>query len=739
MSTVASRFPDELPLEIARKIFQSAREAGHDALDESAGKQVLSAFGVPIPASRVANTPDEAASLAAGLKPPFVVKVLCSQAVHKSDLGGVRLGLTNADQVRGAAEDILSGWPSRAPAIDGFLVEEMVSAGQEVVIGGFRDPQFGPLIMVGLGGVFVEIFADVAFRVCPITPSDAEAMLDELKGKPLLDGARGGILADKEALIDLMLRIGGDGGLLAALGDEISELDINPVIVGADGAVAVDARFILTEKDAFGPSSETGMPESFEPLFRPRTVAVAGVSSSGNGPGNRFIQNIRKLGFDGEIYPIHPTAEMLEGLPAYRCFSKTPKSVDYAYVAIPKAGVSDLLASAGGRVKFAQVMTSGFGEGGKNEAGEQSLLQASRKGGVRLLGPNSLGTYSPAGKITFAEPQMEAVAGSIGIVSQSGGIGVDFLRTGQAKGLRYSGVVTVGNCADLGPNDFLEHFLDDDATSVIGMYLEDIGDGRRFASLLQKARGRKPIVLLKGGRTAQGQKAVMSHTGALSGDGRVWAALSAQTGCILVDTIEELLDVLLMFQTITPASGRVSRKFALFGNGGGASVVATDCMVTHGFDLAEFSGKLEEGMGKLELPDGASIQNPIDFPANAFNKSNGEVADGILGELYRANEVDVILLHLNMPVLVSYRESRIIPNIVDAAIANRRSAAKESPHLVMVLRSDGTDEVERLKRSESQRAAEAGIPVFDNFAVATRAIGALARFEAFREVRNARN
>ena len=739
MNTVASRFPGELPLETARKIFQSAREAGHDALDESAGKKVLSAFGVPVPASRVANTPDGAAGLAADLKPPFVVKVLCSQAVHKSDLGGVRLGLTDADQIRKAAEDMLSGWPSAAPAIDGFLVEEMAPAGQEVVIGGFRDPQFGPLIMVGLGGVFVEIFADVAFRVCPITPTDAEAMLDELKGKPLLDGARGSIPANKEALIDLMLRIGGDGGLLAALGDEISELDINPVIVGADGAVAVDARFILGHEDASGPASKIGMPESFEPLFRPKTVAVAGVSSSGNGPGNRFIQNLRKLGFDGEIYPIHPTAETLEGLPVYRCFGTTPKSVDYAYIAIPKAGVSDLLASAGGRVKFAQVMTSGFGEGGKNEAGEQSLLQAARQGGVRLLGPNSLGTYSPTGRITFAEPQMEAVAGSIGIVSQSGGIGVDFLRTGQAKGLRYSGVVTVGNCADLGPNDFLEHFLNDDATSVVGMYLEDMGDGRRFADLLQKARGRKPVVLLKGGRTAQGQKAVMSHTGALSGDGRVWAALSAQTGCILVDTIEELLDVLLMFQTITPASGRVSRKFALFGNGGGASVVATDCMVTHGFDLAEFSGKLEQSMGKLELPDGASIQNPIDFPANAFNKSNGKVADGILGELYRANEVDVILLHLNMPVLVSYRESRIIPNIVDAAIANRRAAAKEAPHLVMVLRSDGTDEVERLKRTESQRAAEAGIPVFDNFAIATRAIGALARFEAFREVQDARH
>ena len=730
MNTVASEFPAEFPLEAAKQIFENARAQSLDALDEKAGKKVLAAFGVRVPQSVIARTPNEAADLTAGLKPPLVVKVLCSQAVHKSDLGGVRLGLTNAAEVRKAAEEILSRWPSGAPAVKGFLVEEMSPTGQEVVIGGFLDPQFGPMIMVGLGGVFVEIFADVTFRVCPVTRGEAEAMLDELKGKPLLYGARGKKAVDTEALIDVLLKIGGVGGLLEAFGSEIAELDINPIIVSSSGAVAVDARFILSGEDAVKPRTKARMPESFEPLFRPKTVAVAGVSSSGNGPGNRFIQNLRKLDFEGEIYPIHPKAEVLEDLPAYRCFDDMPRSIDYAYIAIPKAGVPSLLAGAGGRVRFAQVMTSGFGEGGGNSESEEALLEAARQGGVRLLGPNSLGTYSPSGRITFAEPQMDVAGGSIGVISQSGGIGVDFLRTGQAKGLRYSGVVTVGNSADLGPNDFLEHFLQDEDTSVIGMYLEDMGDGRRFMDLLEKARGLKPVILLKGGRTAQGQKAVLSHTGALSGDARVLNALAAQTGCILVDTIEELLDVLLIFQTVAPACAKVSRKLALFGNGGGASVVATDCLVSYGFDLATFSGALEQSMGLLELPDGASIHNPIDFPANAFNKSNGKVAEGILGALYKASEIDVILVHLNMPVLLSYRQSQIIPNIVSAAIAQRGAAEPRSPHLVMVMRSDGTDEVERLRQEQRQRAAEAGIPVFDNFAIAARALGALARFEA---------
>lgn len=729
---------DDGPVARARQILASARGQGQGALDESTGKSLLEAFGIDVPASAVAATPEEARDRAARLTPPFVVKVLSTQPLHKSDLGGVRLNLDGPEAVHDAATGIADSWPSDAPPIEGFLVEEMAPAGQEVVIGGFLDPQFGPMVMVGLGGVFVEVFADVTFRVCPITQGDAAAMLGELKAQPLLNGARGRRPVDMSALIDALLAIGGKGGLLMELGEEIAELDINPLIVGPERAVAVDARFVLTGECVAGGLESPPLPDSFAPLFAPKTIAVAGVSGSGQGSGNRFIRNLRSLDFEGDIYPIHPSATELEGLPVYRSLAETPKPIDYAYIAVPKAGVADMLRTADGRVCFAQIMTSGFGESGARGVSQDDLLAAARAGGVRILGPNSLGTYSPRGRMTFTETQRaHAQAGRVGVISQSGGIGVDFVRTGQARGLRYSAVVTIGNSADLGPNDLLEHFLADPDTAVIGMYLEDIGDGRRFVSLLRAARGRKPVVLLKGGRSAQGQKAVMSHTGALAGDMRVWLAVAAQTGCILVETIEELLDVLLMFQSITPSDTRVSRRLALFGNGGGASVVATDCLVGHGFDLAEPSEQTRARLDALELPDGASAGNPIDFPANAFNRSNGRVAEGVLQALSGDVATDVILLHLNMPVLMSYRESQIVPNIVDAAIAQRAATEGDAPHLVMVFRSDGSEEVDTLRREQRQRAVAAGIPVFESFAMAATALAALARFEAFQAQRRA--
>ncbi|WP_420730049.1 acetate--CoA ligase family protein [Hwanghaeella sp. 1Z406] len=736
MGKAESNLKDAITQKDPRSILAWARQQGFAALDEQIGKTVLSGFGVSVPKSDAGATPEEVRQAALRLKPPFAVKVLSSQALHKSDLGGVRLGLKSADEAAAAADSIQKNWPAGAPTIEAFLVEEMAPVGQEIVIGGFLDPQFGPILMVGFGGVYVEIFADVTFRICPISRDDAVSMLDELTAKPLLDGARGQPPLDQDALIDALLQVGGADGLLVQLQGEIAELDINPLIVSQKGAVAVDALIVLSDGLRGSNVLASSASIDFAPLFRPKTVAVAGVSSSGIGPGNRFIANLRTMGYSGEIYPIHPKAETLEGLTAYRSLGETPQPVDYAYIAVPKDGVADLLKSAKSRVQFAQIMTSGFGEGGANDQGQDALMAAAREGGVRILGPNSLGTHSPKGGITFIEvDKAESEAGCVGVVSQSGGIGIDFVRTGQGRGIRYSGVVTVGNSADIGPNDLLEYFINDPDTSVIGMYLEDIGDGRRFFDLLRAAQGYKPVVLLKGGRSRQGQKAVMSHTGALAGDFKTWRALSAQTGCVLVDTIEDLLEFLLLFQTITPSEDHVSTRLALFGNGGGASVVATDCFVDSGFDLAEFSDQTSERLKQLDIPDGASTSNPIDFPANAFNRSCGKVADRILPILFGDTGTDAILLHLNLPVLVSYRGSNIVPNIIDAAINHRRIAKHNSPHLVIVMRSDGSEEVDSVRREQRRRAVAAGVPVFDDFAVAAKALGAMSQFESFHKAR----
>jgi succinyl-CoA synthetase beta subunit len=226
-------------------IVSTARRAGRNALDESTGKQLLASHGIRVPQSRVAKGVADVDTVMKGLQLPVVVKVMSPDILHKSDAGGVKVNLQSAAEVKSAIEGMLGAPKIRGARIEGFLVEEMAPAGHELVIGGLRDAQFGPLVMVGLGGIFVEILKDVSFRLCPIARIDAEEMLDELKGAAILKGARGGKPASREAIIDVLLKIGGEDGLLLKHAADISEADINPLIVSDTAAVAVDARFIL--------------------------------------------------------------------------------------------------------------------------------------------------------------------------------------------------------------------------------------------------------------------------------------------------------------------------------------------------------------------------------------------------------------------------------------------------------------------------------------------------------------
>ncbi|MGH8641292.1 MAG: acetate--CoA ligase family protein [Burkholderiales bacterium] len=229
------------------KIIAEARAAKRAALDELDGKLLLAAYGIEVPRSILVQDVHEAAEACKKLQPPLVLKVVSPDILHKSDVGGVRTGLEGKAEIEEAIRAMMRQPEIGSARVDGFLLEEMAPVGLEVVIGGLRDPQFGPLVMVGLGGILVEVLADVSFRICPIARIDAEEMLDELKGAPLLRGARGRNPVSREAIIDALLRIGGEDGLLVRHAQDIAEADINPLIVSEDGAVAVDARFVLTQ------------------------------------------------------------------------------------------------------------------------------------------------------------------------------------------------------------------------------------------------------------------------------------------------------------------------------------------------------------------------------------------------------------------------------------------------------------------------------------------------------------
>lgn len=715
------------PLDLIRR----ARDAGRRGLNEADGKALLGAFGVRVPRSVVARDADDVERVLDGLAPPFAVKVLSQDILHKSDVGAVILGAGDRDAVRTAVATIAALDAVRVARVDGYLIEEMTRPGQELVVGSFRDPSFGPMIMVGFGGILVEVLEDVAFRLCPVDRHDAESMLAQLRGHKLLDGIRGQAPVDRNALIDLIVRIGGEGGLLMTLDSDIAELDLNPVIVNGDGAVAVDARFVLAAARPSPPSPSVGDAASvvtrFAPLFAPRTIAVLGASSSTTTMANTFIRRLRDFGYPGTIYPIHLKAETIEGLMCHRSMATTPEVIDYAYVAIGARAIPQVLREANGRVRFVQVISSGFGEVADGVELQAELVDGARVGGCRLLGPNCLGLYSPRGGVTFpaGAPREQ---GAVGVVTQSGGLGTDIIKRGQWRGLRFSALVTIGNSADVGPTDLLEYYLADPQTRVIGLYLEDVKDGRRFFNRLRAANCRKPVVILRGGRSAQGRAAAASHTGALAGSDRPWQALVRQTGTVMVDTVDQFVNALLAFQFLAPRPERPTQRVVLFGNGGGTSVLATDAFADHGLDVMPFDEATLAALTALDLPSGTSIVNPIDAPVATLQGDEGRIADRIIGIIYQSGRPDAVVMHINLAAFVGRGGGDPIDNLIKAAVRAQGDHPGHA-HFCMVLRVDGSPELDDRRRHYREAALRVGIPVYDELIEAAQALSAVSWME----------
>ncbi|MEF2545828.1 acetate--CoA ligase family protein [Aurantimonas sp. E1-2-R+4] len=717
---------------LGRDIIAAARARGRRSLDEAAGKELLARYGVRSPRSALARDAADAEARARGMRAPFVVKVVSPDILHKSDAGGVALGLDGADAVRAAVEAMALRPVIAAATIDGWLVEEMIPPGREIVIGGIQDPQFGPMLMVGLGGIFVEVLKDVAFRLCPIDAADARAMLRELRGFALLGDIRGEAAVDEEALVQAMVRIGGSGGLLMTLGDDVAELDLNPVIVSASGLMAADARVILTERENRPVSkpekAESGDPLiEFKPLFEPRTVAVLGASSKDVALANTFIRRLKDFGFSGAIYPIHPSAEEIEGLKAYPSLGETPEGVDYAYVAVGAGRIPDVLAAARGRCRIAQVISSGFGEVAEGRALQADLVAGAKAGGVRVLGPNCLGTYSPRGGLTFPSDAPREL-GRIGVVSQSGGLSTDIIKRGQWRGLRFSGLVTIGNSADVEPHELVAYYLADEQTKAIGVYIEDIKRGRAFFDLLRSAQPTKPVVILRGGRSAQGRLAAASHTGALAGDGKAWEALAAQLPVALVDTVDEFIDVLLALQHLDLRPEKPTRNVALFGNGGGSSVLGTDIFASMGLDVAPFGDAARVPLEALGLPPGTSVVNPIDTPVRTLQEKDGWVAGEILDIVYRHAKPDVVAMHLNLAAFVGRGAIDPVGNLFKV-IEETQATWPGIAHFALALRTDGSPELDESRRHYREKARKIGVPVFDEIPAMARALATVAHLE----------
>ena len=474
--------------------------------------------------------------------------------------------------------------------------------------------------------------------------------------------------------------------------------------------------------------------QDFSHFFEPRTVAVIGASTRNpHALPNVFMRRIREVGFTGDIYPINPTAAEVEGHKCYPSLADTPKPVDYAYIGVGGGQIPAMLEAVRtrkpGHVRFAHVVSSGFGEVDEGKALQDELVAAARAGGMRLVGPNCMGLYSPRGRITFAEVGPWEL-GHVGVLSQSGGLGTDIIRRGRGRGVKFSALVTVGNCADVTPTEFVEYYFADEQTHVIGLYLETAKDGRRLFELLREKKAGKPVVILKGGRTQQGLAAAASHTGSLAGDDRVWVALSRQTGCVLVDTLDQFVDTLLLFQSVKANIAHPTKRVALFGNGGGTSVLATDYFARLGLDVIPFATETIAELAALKLPAGTSITNPVDCPVGTLQQDDGRVAEKILDIIYASGKPDALVMHLNLSSFAGRAKPEVLDNLMDAAVRVQEKYPGQA-HFMLALRSDGDPKLEERKREFRAKAVARGVPVYDEMTNVGHALAALAAHERF--------
>ncbi|HDI60793.1 MAG TPA: CoA-binding protein [Desulfobacteraceae bacterium] len=588
-----------------QRLIDTALSEERPALADADAKVLLANHGIPlVPEARVQSVA-EAAEAARRTGFPVVLKGYGPNLLHKTEQGLVRPGLASAEAVAAAAEAMAQ---SAGAQLEGFLVQPQVEGRREFVAGIFRDAQFGPVILFGLGGVFTEALADVALRLAPLTRQDAAAMLAEIRARRLLEAFRGEAAVNKDRLIDVLLALSD----IAVRYPRVAELDINPLLITPGGdPVAVDALVTVAPSPEFEEPRQPVSPEDLGALFQPRRIAFIGASAKLGKWGNMLVSHTLGGGYGGEIFLVNPKGGTIFGRPVYRQVADLPEGIDLAVITVPAAAVPSLIPQlAARRIRYAVLISSGFGETGAGGRDlEAELVRTAREAGVLILGPNTMGICNPHIRLYCTGSAVQPEPGSTAMVAQSGNMGVQLLAFAEDQGIGIRAFCGSGNEAMITIEDYLEGFAVDRLTRTVLLYVESVKDGRRFFENARRVGRRKPVVLLKGGQSEAGRKAAASHTGAMAGDRRVFDAVCRQAGIVKVDQPMDLLDLAAAFASLPLPRGN---RVAIMTLGGGWGVIGADLCAQNGLDLPELSPEVLARCDAL-LPPYWSRSNPIDL------------------------------------------------------------------------------------------------------------------------------
>ncbi|BDB97510.1 acetyl-CoA synthetase [Saccharolobus caldissimus] len=351
--------------------------------------------------------------------------------------------------------------------------------------------------------------------------------------------------------------------------------------------------------------------EDLQPLFRPKSIAVIGASRNREKVGNVILRNLIAT-FRGKIYAVNNKAESVEGIKAFKDIKEIQDDIDLAIIAVPRDYVIQVFEDMIDKgVRYAIIITAGFKEIGKEgEKLEQELVSKAKKGGIRFLGPNTMGIISPDYNGTFAFGDVKR--GNIALVVQSGGIGAYMLDWARKTRTGISYLVSLGNQADIKEYEVIDYLSRDPETKAIFVYIEGISDGSKFLEFLPEAAERKTIVFIKGGITLKGSEAVMTHTGSLAGSYEVFKAAIKTVGGILVENLRDFLNLSKIIATSEP----IRPEILIITNSGGHGVLASDSVETNGLTLIEIPERIKNELRKV-LPITSTPRNPIDVTGDA--------------------------------------------------------------------------------------------------------------------------
>jgi 3-hydroxypropionyl-CoA synthetase (ADP-forming) len=696
-----------------QRIFDDIISSKDKVITEESAKEILSEYEIRVPKYALVANADEAVNKAKELGYPLVAKIVSPQILHKTDVGGIRVGLKSEAEVRQTFEDLYTRL-SKQYKVKGVLLERMVTQGIELIVGLQNDSQFGPVIMVGLGGIYTEIFKDVVFRILPITNAEATSMIEDLRGKQILKGFRGAEPIDIEMLSNALVKIGRLGTDMAAYYESI---DFNPVIVYPNDYYVVDAKMILREK----PNPEAiskSLPDSshMDLFFNARSVALIGASPEIGKVGNSVLESLVKHDYKGKVFPVNAKGyPEIMGIKAYKSLDEINEPIDIVIVTVDLKYVPDLLKSSGKKGIHNMVIISGGGKelGGERADIEQQIKELSNQLKIRIIGPNCIGIFNGENRLDCAfqghHRMLRPRNGEVAFLSQSGTVGIAFMETSDAFGM--SKMISYGNRSDVDEADMIWYLSEDPQTKVIGLYVEGLGDGRKFINTAKNVirEKNKPIVVFKNGRTDRGAKQAASHTGSLGGSYNIVKGSFDQVGIISVDSYEELTGSLkaLTWQPIPKGN-----KVAMVTNGAGPIIAAIDQFERLGLQLAQLSEQTLNSF-KEHYPTTYVIGNPCDITGSANSDDYKFAIQAFMDD----ENVDII-----MPWFV-FQDDPLEESIVDVLATFQKQ--KRKPILVGAMGGPFTHKI-------SKQIEDSNVPAYHSVTSWITAAGSLAKWSKVR-------